>query len=86
MMLRGLPPEVQQLLRPAFRRIVQEEVPGFFAHERDRTARIVKRGRLRNEDEWYIVRHRVDEIERDNSRRQELAALLELLEQYEGSG
>jgi hypothetical protein len=83
--LQGLPGQIRHPLMRAFRQILQEEVPHFLSDERDKLARIVKRGRLRNEDEYYLVRHRADEIEGRDAHKEKVAVLLGLLDNYEGT-
>ena len=83
LMLQACSKEVREPLLSSFRRIVEEEVPGFFSFESQRVARILVRGRLRNEDEWDLVRHRVDEIEGDEAQKEELTRLYQLLDGYE---
>ena len=45
--------------------------------------RIVKRGRLRNENEYYLVRYRLDEIDGHVEFQDEAAILLRLLDSFE---
>lgn len=44
---------------------------------------MIKRGRIRNVDEYYAVRARIDEIEGCSSNDVELRGLYELLERFE---
>jgi hypothetical protein len=84
LVLQGLPTRIREPAISVFRCIVEEEVPGFFAYERAKLARVVERGRVRNEDEWYLIRHRVEEIEGNDAHWKELSTLWELLDRYEG--
>lgn len=84
LVLQGVPDPVREQLLSVFNRILQDEVPDFFPDERHKLTRIVKRGRIRNEGEYYLVRHRVDEIEGRGVHDHEVAALLGLLDAYEG--
>src|SRR5262249_38363983 len=77
--LRDRPASIRLTLMAAYRTIVEEEVPGLLAFEREKLARIVVRGRVRNEEEFYLVRHRIDEIEGDSARRDELTQLYALV-------
>ena len=83
LILVGFPKEIHAPLLRVLRQIAEEEIPGFFNFEREELARVLERSRLRNEAEWYLARHRVDEIESDNAHREELMSLLNLLDSYE---
>jgi hypothetical protein len=48
---------------------VEEAIPGFFEKQNRRVARILARGKVRTEDEWYLIRETIDRIEADASRR-----------------
>ncbi|MFK3866282.1 MULTISPECIES: hypothetical protein [Pseudoalteromonas] len=43
------------------------------------------KGKIKNENEWHLVRHRVDEIEGQSNNDAELEVLNELLGQLEAS-
>ena len=49
-------------------------------------AKMIKRGRIRNEDEYYAVRARIDEIEGRSEHEAELHALYALLDRFEFRG
>jgi hypothetical protein len=83
--LRDYPKPVGSRLVSALRTIIQEEAPDLLADEREKLSRIVKRGRVRNESEFYLVRYRVDEIEGHAEHRAELVGLLKLLDDFEAS-
>lgn len=83
LILAGFPKEVHAPLLRVFRKITAEEMPGFFDFEREKLARVLERGRLRNEADWHLARHRVDEIQGDSTYQDELTLLLELLDAYE---
>lgn len=63
--------------------IVEEEMPGFFAKDTQRISQIIRRGRIRTEGELDVIRHRIDEIEGNVERSEELNALYSLLDAYE---
>jgi hypothetical protein len=46
-------------------------------------AKMIKRGRIRNEDEYYAARARVDEIEGYSEHEAELQAVYELLDRFD---
>ncbi|NRQ41688.1 hypothetical protein HRH59_03770 [Rheinheimera sp. YQF-2] len=68
-----------------FYKIVGLHLPGFFQKSKAQLQRIVAKGQIKNENEWYLVRHRVDEIECQLNNEAELAVLNELLGNFEAS-
>ena len=81
--LEGYPSPIRERLTEAFQRILKEEAPDFLSGDSARLMRIVKRGRLRNEREYYLVRHRLDEIEGREAHRDETIVLMRLLDGFE---
>ncbi len=75
---------VRHALLFACRRAVEADLPGFFDKERERAAQVIARGRIRNEDEWYLVRSLIDEYEAEPQRRADLPALYRLVDSFEG--
>ena len=84
-LLSELPEVERRLALKTFRRVVESSVPGFFEKERAAFDKIVARGKIKNEGEWYLVRHCVDEIEGDSSQSPELAVLYKLIDTYENA-
>jgi hypothetical protein len=84
--LESYPAPIRERLTKAFRRILMEEAPDFFTGDSAKLMRIVKRGRLRNESEYYLVRHRLDEIEGRETHRDETIVLVRLLDGFEAVG
>jgi hypothetical protein len=69
----------------AFYKVVGLHLPSFFKKSKAQLERIVVKGHIKNENEWYLVRHRVDEIECQSNNEVELAVLNELLGRFETS-
>jgi hypothetical protein len=86
MVLSGVPAPIRERLIKAFRQILQEEAPDFLSGDADKLIRIVKRGRLRNGNEYYLVRHRLDEIEGYDEHRDETIVLVGLIDSFEAIG
>ena len=84
-LLSTLPEAQRRMALKTFRRIVESNVPGFFEKDRETLNKIVSRRKIKNEGEWYLIRHRVDEIEGDASHASELAQLYKLMEAYESA-
>ena len=68
-----------------FYKVVGSHLPSFFQKSKAQLDRIVAKGQIKNENEWYLVRHRVDEIEGQSSSDAELELLNELLGKFEAS-
>jgi hypothetical protein len=85
LMLSALPEAQRRLALKTFRRVVASNAPGFFEKNRGALDKIVARGKIKNEREWYLIRHRVDEIEGDASRASELTMLYRLMDAYENA-
>ena len=66
-----------------FYKIVGLHLPGFFQKSKAHLQCIVAKEQIKNE--WYLVRHRVDEIECQPNNEAELAVLNELLSKFEAS-
>src|SRR6267143_3222364 len=83
--LRHLPQiswDVRKSLVFACRRAVEAELPRFFDKERERAAQIIARGRIRSEDEWYLVRSFIDEYEAEPQRAADLPGLYRLVDSF----
>lgn len=65
------------------RRAIEAHVPDFFKLDQDVLQKVLARGQIKNENEWYLLRHRVDEIEGELSHASELEKLYTLLGDYE---
>lgn len=68
-----------------FYKIVGSHLPNFFQKSKVQLQCIVAKEHIKNENEWYLVRHRVDEIEGQPNNEAELAVLNELLGKFEAS-
>lgn len=82
-LLSELPEVERRLALKTLSRVVESMVPGFFEKNRETLGKIVARGKIKNEDEWYLIRHCVDEIEGDSSQLLRLAELYKLIDNYE---
>lgn len=85
LMLSTLPEAQRRSALKTFRRVVESNAPGFFEKDREALGKIVARGKIKNESEWYLIRHRVDEIEGDASQALELSQLYSLMDAYESA-
>ena len=84
-LLSGLPEEQHRLAIKVFQRVIESNLPGFFEKELETLEKIIARGKIKSEKEWYLVRQRVDEIEGDDSRTSELMQLYTMTDAYEST-
>lgn len=78
------PKETRVAAASAFRDAVLSEYPEFFEHDRLRLKKVLERGRIRTEGEYYIVQHRLDEIEGEPALQDEVETLWSLMDNYAG--
>ena len=89
---------LQEVLHPANRRddetddalqksrvIFAREFPDFFAKLNARRDKIIERGKIRNEDEYYLIRDFLDEVEGDPDQQQLLDRLYRMVDEF-GAG
>ncbi len=67
----------------AFHDALALEYPEFLDLEAERLKKVFTRGKIRSEAEYYRVRHEIDIVEGDISRRDELKALYGLIDAFD---
>ncbi|PFH11777.1 hypothetical protein BCF11_4235 [Collimonas sp. PA-H2] len=77
--------DIQGVALKIFYRVVEIHMPVFFEKERQKREMIVRRGKIKGESEWHLLRNRVDEIEGDAAHEVELLALYKMLDDYESA-
>jgi hypothetical protein len=65
------------------RAIFGREFPDFFAKIITKRNKIIERGKIRNEDEFYLIRDFVDELEGDHNHDQLLGKLYEMVDIFD---
>lgn len=70
----------------AYKAAIEAEYPEFLRSQQDRPEKILIKGRISNESQFYLVRHAIDILEGDPTRADELSKLYRLVEQYERRG
>jgi len=65
---------------------VMLEYPEFLRLEAARLEKVMARGKIRTEAEFYLVRHRIDVLEGEPELAEELKSLYALVEAYEARG
>jgi len=86
MLLQSMPPETRKRATQALAAATCAYCPDFLAKDAERLAKIKARGSIRSENEFYLVRHRVDQLEGDPGQDEELRLLHELADRFEGRG
>jgi hypothetical protein len=81
-MLRFLPPGERHELVRAVERRTGRSLLMLEAKDAKAAAAIVKRGRVRNDNEYYLLRSHLDRIEADPARASEAEPVMRLLEGY----
>jgi len=82
--LAAQPQEIRSAAISAYRDAVQAEYPEFFERDKQRLAKVMSCGRVRTESEWYLLQHRLDEIEGDPKHQDETEKLWELMDNFSG--
>jgi len=75
--------EWRPLVATAFRSAISAEYPEFYAKDRNTLERVLSRGKIRSEAEFYLLRHHAETLEGDPEQTERLAATYALLETYE---
>jgi hypothetical protein len=75
--------EWRPLVSGAFRSAISAEYPEFYAKDQKKLERVVARGKIGSEAEFYLLRHHAETLEGDPEQEERLAATYALLEAYE---
>ena len=84
MLIAGHPPDVRSAAFSTYRDVLQTEYPDFVEKDKQRLAKILLRGSIRSDGDWYLVQHRVDEIEGVPDHEDELGLLYKVMAEYDG--
>jgi hypothetical protein len=76
-------PEWRAEIAKAFHDALVLEYPEFLALETERLKKVLARGKIRSEAEYYRVRHEIDIVEGDQSRHNELKVLYGLVDAFD---
>ena len=55
----------------------------FMTAQADKAQEVLRRGTVRNDDEWYLLRWRLDQIEGHTAHHEEITSLSQLMDSYE---
>jgi hypothetical protein len=81
-----MPASERRVFSMAYKSAIEAEYPEFLQAQQDRLEKIVAKGRISNESQFYLVRHAIDLLEGDPARTDELSKLYRLVEQFERRG
>lgn len=76
--------EVRSAAISAYRDAIQAEYADFLEKDKQRLTKVLARGNVRTESEWYLLQHRVDEIEGVAEYEEELGLLYRMMDEYGG--
>ena len=82
-MLNELPYEQRLLVLSALRRAVMTHFPEFYEKDGARLAAMIKRSKITKESDYYLARHRIDELEGRADHSDELTQLYRLVDRFE---
>ena len=82
-LIRGIAPEWRAFVSRAFHDSLIQEYPAFLVLEEEKLKKVLARGKIRSEAEFYRVRHEIDVLEGDPSRQSELVKLYALVDTFE---
>ncbi|GAA5786305.1 hypothetical protein [Chitiniphilus shinanonensis] len=81
----ALPDPLRQQMYATYRTIVERHLPDYFAKDAQHLEKIMTRGKIRNEREWYLVRYQVDLLEGEAQHRDRLDQCYRMLDAFETS-
>ena len=82
-LIQDVSPEWRAKVAQAFHEALMSSYPEFIALESARLHKVLARGKIRSEAEFYRVRHEIDVTEGDPNRQEELRKLYALVDAYE---
>lgn len=63
LLLRTLPEQIRSLANQALSSALQRHAPDLYSKELERLQKIIARGRIKSESEYYLVRYHIDALE-----------------------
>lgn len=82
-LIQAIAPEWRAFVSRAFHDALTQEYPAFIDLEEERLKKVLARGKIRSEAEFYRIRHEIDVLEGEPSRRNELEDLYALVDAFE---
>lgn len=84
LILQSLPDQIRSRANRALSASIGRHAPDMQARDQARLAKVVERGRIRSESEYYLVRHEIDVLEESRTEAPALAKLYELEASFMG--
>ena len=84
MMLPAQDPEIRSAAMSAFRDAMKSEYPEFLERDKQRLDKVLGRGHIRTENEYYLLQSRLDGIEGDPEFEDETKRLWDMMDNYSG--
>ena len=78
-----MPAAERRIFSSLYNAAIDSEYPDLLQSQHERLEKIVSRGRIANESQFYLVRHAIDVIEGDPKRADELTRLYQLVDAFE---
>ncbi|WFR81869.1 hypothetical protein P9875_12225 [Janthinobacterium rivuli] len=83
LLLAGVEPQNRAKITDALNNAVRAAYPEFVAKEAKYLEQILINGRIRSENQFYLVHHRIDELEGTGATATQLDALYRLIDEFE---
>ena len=83
MMMSMVEKEKRERVLAILRVSLDDTFPEFFKQDATLLAAVIQRSKIRNEREYYLVRHRIDQLEGEADVPTELALLYQLVDEFE---
>ncbi len=80
---RDAPIESRKSLVNEYIKAVESEIPGFFGKESEKIKKIIKRGKIRNPDEFYLADFFFEQMHEANPDGEDSAALRRIMDDFE---
>ena len=82
-LIQGVEAQWRPILTKAWHDATRSAYPDFLANERQRLEKVIERGKIRTEAEFYRIRHEVDLLEGEADSTVQLNRLYALIDAYE---
>jgi len=82
-MFRDQPAEIRKALMNEYIKAVESEIPGFFDKESEKMQNIIKRGKIRNPDEFYLAELCFERMLEANPDGEDSVALRRIMDNFE---
>jgi hypothetical protein len=77
------PPDIRQAVMRVWQNAIETHYPAFFEKEQLRINKVLTRGKIRTEAEFYLIRHQIDCLEETRNDPDLLARYMQMIDQFE---